>query len=81
MNKLLILKCFLAFLLGAMWVLTVSAEEASAPATPGTNASAGNNAGNNASNNAGTSLTRCSSPRRSPAGPSSSSASPTATAS
>ena len=54
MHKLLILKCFLAFLLGAMWVLTVSAEEASAPATPGTNAGAGNNAGNNA----GTSLTR-----------------------
>jgi hypothetical protein len=44
MRKYLILKVFLTILLGAMGVLAVSAEEASAPATPGTNASASNNA-------------------------------------
>ena len=58
MHKLLIIKIFLTFLLGAMWALAVSAEEASAPATPGTNASTSTSTSANANANASTSLTR-----------------------
>ena len=39
MRKLLIIKVFLTILLGAIWALAVSAEEASAPATPGASTS------------------------------------------